>query len=153
MGLKIVPLELERANDFVLDRHRHHRDVYRLNHKFSCGAVDSTGKLVGVAIMGRPVAPWADRETRLEVLRVCTDGTKNACSLLYAAAARAAKALGYRVIGTYTRQDEPGTSLRAAGWSEAHRTDAKGWASDRRPRTENTELFPRIYWQRVLTSG
>lgn len=126
MGLRIVPLGLEEANDFVIDKHRHHRDVYRLNHIFSFGCADDSGALRGVAICGRPVAMWADRKERLEVLRVCTDGHRNACSILYAAAAR------------------------AAGWSEAHRTGAKGWASDRRPRQENTELFPRIYWQRRL---
>ena len=152
MRLKVVPLELNQANEFVLARHRHHRDVYRLNHKFSCGCEDDSGTLRGVAIIGRPVAHWNDHRWRLEVHRVCTDGTPNACSILYGAAARAAKALGYRVIGTYTRQDEPGTSLRAAGWSEAYRTCGTAWDQGTRPRTEQTEIFPRIYWQRVLQS-
>ena len=146
--LRIVPMDLARAQSFVRDHHRHHKPPSR--HKFSL-AVASGVKIVGVAIVGRPVARWRDIEYRLEVTRVCTDGHKNACSILYAACARAARALSYGVIGTYIRSDEPGVSLRAAGWERGHNTDAKSWDCPNRPREDQTELVPRVYWFRRLT--
>ena len=147
MTLRIVPVDLAKAQAFVRDLHRHHKPPSR--HKFSIGCA-SDGKLCGVAIVGRPVARWSDVELRLEVTRLCADGTPNACSLLYGAAARAAKALGYLYIGTYIRSDEPGTSLRAAGWEIGHRTDPKSWDCQSRPRQDQTELVPRVYYQRKL---
>ena len=145
--LRIVPVDLAKAQAFVRDFHRHHKPPTR--HKFSIG-VAAGAKLVGVAIVGRPVARWNDVEYRLEVTRVCTDGHKNGCSILYAAAARAAKALGYLYIGTYIRADETGTSLRAAGWEALHSTDPKSWDAPSRPRHDQTELVARVYWQRRL---
>ena len=147
--LKVVPLELHHANKFIVDLHRHHKAVQSQIHKFSAGVLDGDGNLRGVVVVGRPVATWKDHRHRLEVLRVCTDGTKNACSILYGAAAKAAQAMGYRYIGTYTRQDEPGTSLRASGWQVHHETGAQTWECSRdsgRSRGQQTEVFPRIYW-------
>ena len=77
---------------------------------------EADGRLAGVAIVGRPVSRYLDDGKTLEVNRLCTDGTKNACSFLYAAAARAARAMGYQRIITYTLDTEGGASLRAAGW-------------------------------------
>jgi hypothetical protein len=111
--LKIVPMSLKDANAFVDRVHRHHKHVTA--HKFSIG-VEEGGAVVGVAIVGRPVARYSDDGWTLEVARLATDGTKNACSILYAAAARAARAMGYRKVQTYILESEPGTSLRAAGW-------------------------------------
>ena len=145
--LRIVPMDLASAQAYVRDHHRHHKPPSR--HKFSLG-VASGVKIVGVAIVGRPVARWQDIEYRLEVTRVCTNGAKNACSILYAACARAAKALGYLHIGTYIRDDEPGTSLRAAGWEVGHSTDPKSWEVANRPRQDQTELVPRVYYFRSL---
>jgi hypothetical protein len=119
--LRLIHVELAEANAFVDALHRHHKRV--VGHKFSIGALDTTqeghfadGKLVGVAIVGRPVARCRDDGVTLEVTRLCTDGTRNACSFLYGACARAAFALGYERIGTYTLQEEGGASLRASGW-------------------------------------
>ena len=112
MSLTLVHVELETANEFVDSLHRHHKRV--VGHKFSLGAVDGD-KLVGVAIVGRPVSRMRDDGETLEVTRLCTDGTRNACSFLYGASVRAAFALGYRRIGTYTLREEGGTSHRAAG--------------------------------------
>ena len=151
--LRIVPLELHQANDYVVRLHRHHGAVQHLNHKFSLGCLDDSGSLVAAAIVGRPIAQWHDFRERIEVHRVCTDGTRNACSILYGAAARAAKAMGYRYIGTYTRADEPGSSLKAAGYAVHHRTGINSWAASKvRIRHDQTELFPRVYWQRRLQS-
>jgi len=73
--------------------------------------------LVGVAICGRPVSRRLDDGKTLEVNRLCTDGTANACSILYGAAFRAAIAMGYTKVITYILQSEPGTSLKAAGYT------------------------------------
>ena len=111
--MKLVHVELADANAFVERVHRHHKRIQ--GHRFSIGAETASG-LCGVAICGRPVGGQHQRDW-VEVVRLCTDGTKNACSLLYGAAARAAKALGYARIQTYILLDEPGVSLKASGWT------------------------------------
>lgn len=107
-------------------------------HKFSIGCMKD-GRLVGVAIVGRPVSRYLDNGLTLEVNRLCTDGTKNACSFLYGAAWRAARALGYRKIITYILDTESGASLRAAGWDCAGLAGGKRWTGNRRPAVD---LYP-----------
>lgn len=143
MKLTLCPLTLAEANAFVAEHHRHHRPV--VGHKFSIGAVLGD-TIVGVAIIGRPVARGRDDGDTMEVTRLCTDGTKNACSFLYGAAARAAFALGYRRIGTYILATEPGTSLTAAGWRLIGEAGGGTWNRKARPRidthpTQNKLLF------------
>lgn len=116
--LTLIPISLSEANTFVATWHRHHKPV--VGHKFSIGC-EADGRLAGVAIVGRPVSRYLDDGKTLEVNRLCTDGTKNACSFLYAAAARAARAMGYQRIITYTLDTEGGASLHAAGWCCAGR--------------------------------
>ncbi len=125
MSLELVHVELETANDFVDSLHRHHKKV--VGHKFSLGATEN-GQLVGVSIVGRPVSRYRDDGETLEVTRLCTDGTRNACSFLYGASVRAAFALGYKRIGTYTLRDESGASLRAAGWKLIGERGGGSWA-------------------------
>ena len=128
--IRLVPTTLREANAFVKAHHRHHKPV--TGHKFSIGC-EAEGRLVGVVIAGRPVSRYLDDGLTLEVNRLCTTGEKNVCSMLYAAAARAAKAMGYRKIITYTLDDEPGTSLRAAGWTCMGRAGGKRWTGKRCP--------------------
>ena len=128
--LYLTPLSLREANAFVDRHHRHHKAV--TGHKFSIGC-SQDDQLVGVAIMGRPVSRYLDDGLTLEVNRLCTTEEKNVCSMLYAAAARAAKAMGYRKIITYTLDTEPGTSLRAAGWMCAGPAGGVRWTGSRRP--------------------
>jgi len=80
---------------------------------------------------------------------VATDGTPNACSMLYAACWRAAKALGYRRLVTYTQDGETGASLRAAGWHViAARPPRPGWDRPSRPRHDlGTAHMPRTLWE------
>lgn len=120
----IVPVTLRAANAYVTRYHRHHKPAR--GHRFSVGLAEGE-QLVGVAIIGRPVARGCDPILTAEVLRLCTDGTINACSALYGAAARAAKALGYTRIQTYTLATEPGTSLRAAGWRDEGLVRGRPW--------------------------
>lgn len=110
--MKIVPLTLKEAKEFVALHHRHNKPP--VGHKFSIGVVDDNGKLIGVATAGRPVARALSGA--IEVNRTCTTGEKNANSMLYGAIRRAASAMGYSKIYTYTQADESGISLRAAGF-------------------------------------
>lgn len=113
--LSIVPVELAEANALVAAWHRHHQPSQ--GHRFSIGLIDDDGLMHGAAIIGRPVARLAGSPRDvLEVVRLVTDGTPNACSMLYAAAARAGRALGFKRIQTYILESETGVTLRAAGW-------------------------------------
>lgn len=112
-GLRVIPLTLAEANAAVARWHRHHKKV--VGHRFSIGAMVAE-QLVGAAIVGRLVARMTEQYRVAEVTRLVTDGTKNACSLLYSAAARAAEAMGFDSIQTFILASEPGTSLLAAGW-------------------------------------
>lgn len=122
--LRLHHVELKEANAFVEQLHRHHKRIQ--GHRFSLGADDGEGKLVGVVIVGRPVGGQHQSDW-VEVTRLCTDGTKNACSFLYSAAARAGVALGFKRIQTYILKDEPGTSLKAAGWEFERMSHPVGW--------------------------
>jgi hypothetical protein len=112
--LRIIPLELNEANELVAKWHRHHKPV--VGHRFSIGVVTGEGDVVGAAIVGRPVARLTDYRSVLEVTRLVTNGHKNACSILYAAAARIAREMGYEKIQTFILDSETGKSLVAAGW-------------------------------------
>ena len=122
--LTVVPLSLKEGNAFVTAYHRHHKPTQ--GHKFSIG-VTFGGTLVGVAIAGRPVARGYDFHKVLEVTRLATDGTPNACSILYAHCARIAQAMGYERIQSYILEDEPGTSLKASGWTFDGMTAGGDW--------------------------
>jgi hypothetical protein len=115
MSLRLVPVTLERARGFIQDHHRHNIPPHKW--KFGVGVANDTG-LVGVAVVARPVSRLLQTNDPLclEVIRTCTDGTQNANSMLYGAASRASKALGYERLYTYTLAEEPGTSLKATGW-------------------------------------
>ena len=127
MSLYIVPVSFRQACAFIAEHHRHHKPPRGM--KFCLGLADDTGTLVGVATVGRPVARAYDDGLTLEVNRTATDGTRNANSMLYGAAWRAAKAMGYHRLITYTQAGETGASLRAAGWTVVAQRAARGsWA-------------------------
>lgn len=146
MKLGLIPVDLIEANAFVAELHRHHKPV--VGHKFSLGAVKD-GKVVGVAIVGRPVARRLDDGVTLEVTRLCTDGTRNACSFLYGACARACFALGYKRIGTYILASENGASLRASGWRLVGGSPGKSWSVPSRPRVDTHPLEPKLRFEAV----
>lgn len=136
MSLHLVPVTFADARGFVAMWHRHHEPPQWM--KFAVGAATGSGVLVGVAITGRPVARHLDDGATLEVTRVATDGTPNACSMLYGASARATFALGYRRLITYTQAAETGASLRGAGWRViAERPPRAGWDRPSRPRRDS----------------
>lgn len=131
MKLQIVPITFKEANSFVTVNHRHHGKV--VGCKF-CVAVSDGRSIRGVAIIGRPVARSLDDGWTLEINRCCTDGVKMGCSMLYAAAWRVARALGYRKLVTYILESEPGTSLGAAGWQCVGKVKGRSWHCPSRPR-------------------
>lgn len=146
MSLSITPIALDEANAFVAVHHRHHKPVP--GAKF-CIAVSNGETVHGVAIVGRPVARMSDDGWTLEVNRVCTDGARNACSMLYGACWRAAKALGYRRLITYTLPEEGGASLRAAGWKLLGLRGGGNWNVPSRPRIDTAQLLQgqKLLWE------
>lgn len=145
--LMLTPVSLAQANAFVAQHHRHHRPV--VGHKFSIGCV-ADGQLVGVVIVGRPVSRYLDNGMTLEVNRLCTDGTKNACSFLYAAAWRAARAMGYQKMITYTLDTENGASLRAAGWKYAGIAGGKRWTGKRCPPVDLCPAQMKCRYEKII---
>jgi hypothetical protein len=148
MGLYVIPLTLKQLNDHVAALHRHHKPVQ--GHRFSIGVMLGA-VLVGACSVGRPVAPKTDPYAVAEVTRLVTDGTKNACSILYAASARAAQAMGYERIQTFILPSEPGTSLKASGWTceGLCAASGKGWQS--RPGRRNDQpTEPKLRWVKHL---
>lgn len=146
--MNVVPLTLKQANEVVANLHRHHKPV--VGHRFSIG-VRHDGELVGAAIIGRPVARNTDQDAVAEVTRLVTDGTKNACSALYSASARAAKAMGYAYIQTFILEDELGTSLKASGWTFDGWTEGGTWnRPSRNGRRDDQPLVRKQRWVKVL---
>lgn len=140
--MTVCQIPLSTANAFVIEHHRHHDRA--TGHKFSIGAFEGE-KLVGVAIVGRPCGRKLDDGETLEVTRLCTDGTINACSKLYSAAAREAKKRGARRIITYILKSENGASLRASNWTlDCKKCGKPSWEGPRyreRHKTEQLSLF------------
>lgn len=143
-GLRHIRIELGEANAFVAEHHRHHKPV--VGHLFSLGAV-LEDKIVGVVIVGRPVSRMRDDGVTAEVTRLCTDGTRNACSFLYGASARAAFALGFERIGTYILASEPGASLTAAGWRNLGERGGGSWSVPSRPRVDKHPLQKKLLFE------
>jgi len=145
------PISLREANALVTSWHRHHK--VSQGQKFSI-ACEVDGEFVGAVIVGRPVARGVDFRTTAEVTRLVTNGTKNACSFLYSAAARAAEAMGYDFIQTYILETEPGSSLRAAGFVMDGVTSGGSWNSSKeyaaKPRREDQPQCPKHRYLRVL---
>ena len=146
LALHLQPIGLRAANAFVAAHHRHHGPTR--GHKFSIAVADAQGRIRGVAIAGRPVARRLDDGAHLEVLRVCTDGTPNVCSMLYGAVRRAAKAMGYRPeqIITYTLEGEDGASLRAAGWQLDGLSGGGSWDRPSRLRVDAHPTERKFRW-------
>jgi hypothetical protein len=144
MRLTVERVGLDEANAFVARLHRHHKPV--VFHLFSIGAA-LEGNIVGVAIIGRPVSRHRDDGVTAEVTRLCTDGTKNACSFLYGASARAAFALGFRRIGTYILKDESGISLVASGWRLIGERGGGSWSKPSRPRVDTHPLQKKLLFE------
>lgn len=142
--LELVPVPLSDAGEFVAQVHRHHPPPP--GGLFAIG-VASADRIVAVAIVGRPVARALADGWTAEVTRLASDGTRNACSMLYSACWRAARAMGYRRMITYTLASEPGTSLRAAGWRVVGKVAGRSWSCQTRPRVDRHPLQDKFRWE------
>lgn len=142
--LVIVPCTIQKAKAFVKEHHRHHQPPQVGLFAIGC-AVEA--RMVGVAIVGRPVARTLNNDFTAEVTRLCTTGERNACSMLYGAAWRAARALGYRRLVTYTLPEEGGTSLRAAGWRCVGEAGGGSWSRKERPRVDTHPTQEKLRWE------
>lgn len=144
--LTVVPIFQRQAKEFIATYHRHHKpsvgSVFNL-------ALSDGEKIVGVCMVGRPVARLLNDGLTLEVTRLCTEGTKNACSMLYAAAWRVAKNMGYKRLITYILASEPGVTLRAAGFTEIGLSGGGKWSRPSRERARQTTEQMKIRYQRV----
>ena len=145
--LVLQPITFGEACQFIKDHHSHHLPPQ--GWKFGI-AVNDGEKVVGVVTVGRPVARMLDDGWTAEVTRLCTDGTKNACSMLYAACWRAARAIGYRRLITYILDTEPGTSLTAAGWKLVGQTGGGSWSREDRPRVDKHPLQGKLRFERSI---
>ena len=146
--MKVVPITLKQANNYVVLHHRHHSKVHGC--KFCIGAVDDNGELRGVAITGRPVSRYLDDGTTAEITRLCTDGYKNACSFLYAACVRVAREMGYKKVITYILITENGASLKAAGWLEQGICGGGNWNVKSRPRKDSPNVCKKRLFYKLI---
>lgn len=153
--MNLRPVDLATARRFVGEHHRH--NLPPVGWKWGVG-VECDGELVGVAMASRPVARMLDDGLTLEVARTCTTGARNANSMLYGAVARAAKALGYRKLITYTLATEGGSSLRASGFTAiAELAPRPTWSTPSRPEyqqdifgNERRPTKAKVRWERAL---
>lgn len=154
--MKIVPIFQRQAFDFITKVHRHHKKP--VGSIFQIGLVvtsqndtfETKSKLIGVAVVGRPVARRSQNGFTCEVTRMCTDGSKNACSKLYSTSARIAKEMGYTKIITYILESETGVSLRASGWKFVRPTPGKSWSVPSRERTDKHPLGVKHLYEKIL---
>ena len=144
--MEIRPITLKCASEFINENHRHHRAT--VGCKFAIGCYDGD-TLVGCAVCGRPVSRHLDDGMTCEINRVCTDGTKNACSMLYGACCRIAKEMGYRRIITYTLLSENGASLRASNFRDAGEAGGTHWTGNRN-RGQKLPAEMKRRWEKTL---
>jgi hypothetical protein len=142
--LELQPINFSEACEFIRKYHSHHLPPQ--GHKFSI-AVNDGEKVVGVVVIGRPVARYNDTGWIAEVTRCCTDGTPHVASMLYGAAWRAAKAMGYKRLITYTLIEEKGTSLIASGWKVIGETAGGSWSCKSRKRIDKHPLGQKTLWE------
>ena len=143
--LTVVPCDFDEANAFIARHHRHHRPLKF--HKFSLAVADEAGEIRAVCMVNKPTARMLDDGMTLEVTRLASDGCPNACSCLYGAAWRAAKALGYGKLITYILESESGTTLKASGWKLIGKRGGGSWNMPSRPRVDKHPLQKKFLWE------
>lgn len=145
--MELQPTSIREAKQFIDEHHRHHSSPQ--GAKFAV-AVSEDGEIIGVATVGRPVARMFDNGWTAEVTRVCVkNGFKNACSMLYGASWRAARAMGYKRLITYILRSETGTSLKASGYKEVGLAGGGTWGRDSRPRIDKHPITQKRLFERT----
>lgn len=145
MSLELQPISFEEAKTFIAKHHRHH--IPPQGWKFGI-AINDGNEIVGVAMVGRPIARRLDDGWTLELTRLCIKpDVKNGASKLLGAVQRAAFALGYKKVITYTLATEPGTSLIAANWKLIGANKGGSWSVPSRPRVDKHPITPKLKWE------
>ena len=152
--LHLVPITQTDAYAYIRRYHRHlSANAMRRADRalFAVAVADDADTIRGVAVVGRPKARMLQDAWTAEVTRVATDGARNACSMLYGACWRAARALGWRRLVTYNRPGagETGASLRGAGFRVVGETTAQSWDRPSRPRVDREPLQGKLRWEVV----
>lgn len=144
--MNLKPVSISQAKEFVSLHHRHHKAP--LGGLFAVG-IEDENTLIGVAIIGRPVARMLQDGYTAEVTRLCVlEGHHNGCSMLYSAAWRAAKSLGYKRMISYILESETGTSLKASGWKLSDiKSNGGSWSRPSRERTDDHPTEPKKRWE------
>lgn len=152
MKYELRPITIKEAAAFIKKHHRHHPPIKAWKIGVSVGIwqvnIDDTHefKKKGVIVLSRPVGRYLDDKKTIEVTRCCTDGGKNLCSMLYGAAKRISKNLGYKRMITYTLKTENGSSLKASGFVKAYDTKGATWNRKNRPRQDNHPSEPKTLY-------
>lgn len=147
--MKIKPISYKVASEFINLHHRHHNAPQGMKWAIGCF---NDSEMVGVATCGRPVSRMFDDGETCEITRVCTDGTKNACSMLYGASCRIAKEMGYSRIITYTLKSEDGASLKASNFVNDGEAGGTHWTGIRN-KGQSIPHEMKTRWIRVLNNG
>ena len=138
-------IDLKNANLYLTKNHRHLNKTW-VHHKYSIAAFYD-GRLCGVVVVGRPKARLLQDGFTVEIVRCCSDGTPNACSFLYSKAIRAAKALGYKKVITYTMESEDGASLKSSNFINMGLCGGGTWNRKNRERTDNHNIGKKYRWE------
>lgn len=145
----LFPATLKQANTLIAELHRHHKPI--VGHRYSIGCKDEQGNIIGIAVVGRPVAREVEQYEIAEITRLVTNGHKNACSFLYSACARAAQAMGYKRIQTAILITESGISLKASGFRFDHIIKGRDWnCPSRGGRRTDQPMCDKQLWIRDL---
>lgn len=142
--LQLCPMTLREACAYVEQNHRHHTAPQGGLFAIACQRAEA---VAGVVIVGRPVARMLQDDYTAEVTRLCSDGTRNVCSMLYRAAWRACRAMGYRRLVTFTLATEPGESLRGAGFKLIGAAGGGSWSRPSRPRVDTHPKQGKLRWE------
>ena len=145
--MRVAPITFKEASAYINQHHRHHKAT--IGCKFCISVIDDSGQLHGVAVCGRPVSRHLDDGVTLEINRVCTDETRNACSMLYGACCRIAKEMGYKRVITYILESENGASLRASNFTCEGPAGGTHWTGSRN-RGQQIPAEMKKRWVRIL---
>ena len=146
--MELTPITLKEAHVFVDRYHRHHNAPQ--GGKFAIGLANDEG-IIGVAIVGRPVSRMLDNGWTAEITRLCVlENHRNACSMLYSACWRCARAMGYKRLITYILVSEKGISLVASGFREVGKTSGGSWDRPNRHRVDTHPLEQKRLFERLL---
>lgn len=146
--LSLAPCTVKAALRYVAEHHRHLPKLQ--GGLFAASCVDPAGEVVAVAIAGNPSRVWQG-DGKIVITRVAATVAGNACGMLYGSLCRAAAALGYREVWTYTLPEEDGRTLKGAGFKDMGLTDGGDYGRPSRARAPAVRPEPKRRWLRTFS--